>query len=223
MNILIFTNAEKLSQACGNIQLIESLGIIRNNQEILSIENPIISFANNRFEAFNSNCQIHLVFDGILNLNQNINTVLNQDSLVLWHINNPVQTIKEAVQSITNNIKVSMHERGWHYELVINALVNAAIANKSAILEKIIGIDIELEAKLELLHKCLVPSDAPSLNEFNSDFQILSEYRLRYKNFKETKKKIKDGETLEEFTDNDVFDPQYIEAVKQLRIALLGS
>ena len=80
---------------------------------------------------------------------------------------------------------------------------------------------------LELLHKCLVPSDAPNEEEFKNKFQLLNDLFSKYKDFRETKKKQhnEDGIVVseEEFTDNDVFDQQYVDAVRQLRIDLLGS
>lgn len=103
------------------------------------------------------------------------------------------------------------------------------------------GYDQLLEAKLELLHRCLLPSDAPILKEFQSDFNILNSFEAEYKSFlyekmflkKEVKAKYEAKEdyifqesfqdNAFEATDEDVFHRDYIEALKQLRIALLGS
>lgn len=225
MNIVIFTNSEKLNQACVTDSQLESLGIIENNEDILNSQNPIISFVENKFQAFDNKSKIHLVFDGITELTQNVNLTLNKDSMVLWHINNPVETIKNEVQGITNNVRSSIHEGGWHYELVIKALLNETIIDKFEEVKKIIGIDIILEAKLELLHRCLLPSDAPSIEDFNKSFDVLKGFETAYNVFLDAKKSFKDEGTnvIYEASDADVFHPDYIEAVRQLRIALLGS
>lgn len=95
-------------------------------------------------------------------------------------------------------------------------------------LERLISLfpDPILEAKLELLHKCLLPSDAPlTIVDFNADFAILKDFESNYNSFLKAKKSLKKKGTNENYeaTDSDVYNPDYIEAVKQLRIALLGS
>jgi hypothetical protein len=77
------------------------------------------------------------------------------------------------------------------------------------------NVNDELEAKLELLHNCLLPSNAPKLEEFDSKFNILKEnYKEDYKLF---------FSSIDGKTDDDVFNAKYIDTVKQLRIVLLGS
>lgn len=81
-------------------------------------------------------------------------------------------------------------------------------------LKRLLSGDPILEAKLELLHKCLLPSSAPLQKAFDDEFKILKNYEDRYKTFLAS---------INGKTDVDVFNPDYIETVKQLRIALLGS
>jgi hypothetical protein len=126
----------------------------------------------------------------------------------------------------------------WHLKDFFLSIKN----EESNPFDKLMGFDLILEAKLELLHKCLLPSDAPILKEFQSDFIILDNFEIEYKAFlykkmflkKEGKKanyEVKEDYIFQESfkdnafeaTDDDVFHPDYIEALKQLRIALLGS
>lgn len=70
-----------------------------------------------------------------------------------------------------------------------------------------------LEAKLELLHRCLLPSSAPNEEKFISEFSILKDnYEVDYKSFLTS---------INGKNDDDVFNAKYIDAVKRLRIALL--
>jgi hypothetical protein len=81
-------------------------------------------------------------------------------------------------------------------------------------LKRLLSGDPILEAKLELLHNCLLQSSAPLQKAFDDEFKILKVYEDRYKSFLTS---------INDKTDNDVFNADYIDAVKQLRIVLLGS
>lgn len=98
----------------------------------------------------------------------------------------------------------------WHVNDFLLSIKN----NENNPFDKLTGFDKFLEAKLELLHKCLLPSAAPTIAEFDSKFQILKDFEERYNSFLA----LINGKS-----DEDVFHPNYIEAVKQLRIDLLGS
>lgn len=112
------------------------------------------------------------------------------------------RTMYESLLNSFNNPDESDVEKWIEFNTVWTYFLNKY--DKSAI----------LEAKLELLHKCLLPSSAPNQEIFDSEFKSLKVYEDGYKSFLT---KIKD------MNDDDIFNPNYIEAVKQLRIALIGS
>lgn len=73
-------------------------------------------------------------------------------------------------------------------------------------LKKKLGIDQNLENKLNLLHKCLFPSEIPK--------------RIPDWLFNNGRKEL---EKLTELRDYSPFDPEYIRALRDLRNALLGN
>ena len=86
--------------------------------------------------------------------------------------------------------------------------------NKNNSFSILTGYDPVLESKLDLLHKCLLASSAPTLKEFDAEFNMLKDFNKSYESFLTKIKKM---------DDDDIFNPNYIEAVKQLRIALLDT
>lgn len=132
----------------------------------------------------------------------------------------------EKLHNVRVHYKIESHVRGSSYYEWLPKVLGINL-NVTDLVDELIKTfpDPVMEEKLELLHRCLVPGDAPSLEDFENNFKHLGEFASKYKEFKEKKKTYREQDTdeLVAFTDNDVFDPQYIEAVKQLRIALLGS
>jgi hypothetical protein len=75
--------------------------------------------------------------------------------------------------------------------------------------------DFVLEAKLSLLHNCLVPSGTPDeLPEVLSGLAEGSEYRKAFEIFRTTAGKKKD---------ENLFDPDFVDALTKFRKVLLGS
>lgn len=149
---------------------------------------------------------------------------LSKDVLLMYHKN------QQNIEIIRNNQFVKKAKQGQHEPLEAQGYNRLLKLNQVWIGGEIdqekyaeakqdiinwFGINDELEAKLELLHKCLLPSSAPKQEEFDKDFKIL-------------KKDYGDDYTLfltsiNGNKDDDVFNTDYIKALTKLRNALLGS
>lgn len=76
------------------------------------------------------------------------------------------------------------------------------------------------EAKLELLHKCLIPENVPSVNKLDS---VLSGYSDSFKSFKSKIEAIENNIEEKETKVLTWESEDYIKALTELRISLLGS
>lgn len=167
-----------------------------------------------------------------------VNLVDNNANIYVLHHNSPnnaqLMSLNNLLSAKGCEIKM-VHGQHDHIEYItiqdIDACVNVNIENPQIIdfievtdkqklnntfetLKGMLSGDPILEAKLDLLHKCLLPSSAPKQEIFDSEFKILKVYEDGYKSFLTS---------INSKKDDDVFNADYIEAVKQLRIALLGS
>ncbi len=148
---------------------------------------------------------------------------LSKNVLVMYHQN------QDNKKDIINNNLIKIAKQGQHepipnfgYPLLLG--LNKAWENNKFDQEKYatakqdiidwFGINDELEAKLELLHNCLLPSNAPTIKSFINEYKILEKYKNDYESFLSTKNGL---------SDESAFDENYIKALKNLRIALLGS
>jgi len=195
----------------------------KENNSYLIINKISARLANNVIET--DDWDIILVSD-TLPIDKYSECVFTESTLFMYHgtPNNSSETLSNKSNKA---IKKGAHEQDEKYGYsrlysLINAWIKETerfdIREYDSALQHIIdwfNVNDELEAKLELLHNCLLPSNAPKLEEFDSKFNILKEdYKEDYKLF---------FSSIDGKTDDDVFNAKYIDAVKQLRIALLGS
>lgn len=175
MNILIFTNHHKLAQAGITPIELEALLIVQNNVPLLNKNTSALSFNNSVFSIFDTFRNVHLVYDGLQQLPENLMAVLNEESICIIHTNNMSENLNAQLRSKTNNIVTSIHNPGKHYYEIIKALLDPTIIDKVETAKKISGIDYLLEAKLHLLHKCISLEGASNTVKTNLDSELLGD------------------------------------------------
>jgi hypothetical protein len=98
-------------------------------------------------------------------------------------------------------------------------------SSKVETIYKLFSPDSVLEAKLELLHKCIIPENVPSEKDLN---ELLPDFSDAFKSFKRRVKEIGENIEKENLRDNKARvlawnNKEYIAALKELRNSLLGS
>lgn len=88
-------------------------------------------------------------------------------------------------------------------------------SSKIELIDNIFSPDYTLEAKLELLHKCLVPENIPAAEDLD---KRLEDYSDVFGDFRKKVESIRENEAAKLKWD----DKDYLDALTQLRIALLG-
>ena len=149
--------------------------------------------------------------------------IFDENTLVMFHTT-PNIANQEIITTI-NGIGIKKGKKGQHepyenqgYQRLLK--LTEAWENGSFDKEKYVnakqyiidwfGINDELEAKLELLHNCLVPESIPQTLD-----SLLSSYDGEFKDFKN------EITNKNEIIDKSAFDKEYIDALAKFRNALL--
>jgi len=232
--IIIFTNWDSIYECLGGYEL--------------SWNPALVQF---KVIDINQGKKILVIYDEINNIETITNEIINRipapnKVFILFHrkpsdIPNDENRSLKVIQNLSNNlannnircefVRRSEHPNRNTYGKLISIDQNQTNIEQLEIifdeLKKTLSGDPVLEAKLELLHKCLMPSDAPDNLQIElRNSEKKEKYLEAYKIFISQRDKCpkdEEGKFKDDDTNYGVFSSYYIEALKQLRIALLGS
>jgi len=149
--------------------------------------------------------------------------------LIVLHYTGSFAGLRNALNDVSNgqNWQIQQYSSGnKNYDEIKKAFRNLQTdSSKVEPIYKLFSPDHLLQAKLELLHNCIVPENIPAEEDLDN---LLLEHSDLFKSFKERVGKIKENiekENVEENKTKELTwnDKDYIEALRELRISLLGS
>ena len=152
-----------------------------------------------------------------------------EEVLIVIHYTGNFKNLRNALNSIQNdgNWQIQNYSGENNNYGEIKRAFQGAVTNSSDIelIYKLFSSDHLLEAKLNLLHNCIIPENIPSEKELS---ELLLDFSDSFKTFKETVSKIKEsiGRENNEKTQMERLswnNKEYVKALTKLRISLLGS
>ena len=213
--------------------------------EKLGIQHSNLDFAEHRLLTFKGNSICMLVYDRLSidefreKLADKLNNLAGLVKLYCIRHSLPGIEIIEALQNYcqVNKIQFILPEKPDEHEKATSKSYihlskldfdNFTFSDDQVnILKAELDGDTVLEAKLELLHKCLLPSDAPdALPAILNTAKESDKYSAAYSVFVEQRNKCPkntEGYFIDDDVDNGLFSKEYIEALTEFRKALLGS
>lgn len=190
-------NITNIQNNNNNLKIINPNGLVINDENGVNIRSSSLKIVEKINELTNDETELYLLY--------HIGNVLNID-----------EYIKQYLPQLTP-CRYS-HTDSEKYQKIRNLIKSVNDNNISQSVESIIKeffYDKVLEAKLELLHECLVPSGIPPVlpTELKNTNDSLK-YEKDFNTFRDNWKKE---------TNEEIFNPDFIKELTKLRITLLGS
>lgn len=214
--------------------------LYKDNRFIISDAQPFLFIKQNQIS--------YTEFDGwqILLLSDSkciemINTYIDKNTLIMYHSFPPEADFMNSIKNkLVKGIKRGYHEilgkekNGYPFIIdLIETYNSKGFFNEKEYLEMFNRLiawfneDEELEAKLELLHKCLLPNESPDiLPKELIESESKEKYIKAYNIFILQRNKCLESNNIGPFSNevaNVAFNKVYISALIELRIILLGS